>query len=131
VDNVLNEPKQHVHFKIKKELIQTPIKVFLTDENSNRVHKRKNVAVIGDSCSVDSSSSKSSLMPTFSYWLYEYRKIRGYFFAKLELNFFPLDTQDLSIIITTFKSNKHVKLIQNTTKPSLINSKTIIDQNIW
>ena len=129
MDNVLNEPKQHVHFKIKKELVQNPVKIYLVDENSNRLHKRKSVA--GDSTSGDSASSKSSLLPQFSYWLYEYRKVRGYFFAKLELNFFPLDTQDLSIIITTFKSNKHVKLIQNVMKPSLINSKTIIDQNIW
>lgn len=127
IDNVLNEPKQHVHFKIKKELVQSPNQAYLIDENMNCMVKRKSF----NNDDASPSSSQSSLMPQFSYWLYEYRKVRGYFFAKLELNFFPLDTQDLAVIITTFKSNKHVKLIPNTKKPSLINSKTIIDQNIW
>lgn len=90
IDNVLNEPKQHIHFKIKKELVQSSDS-YLIDEN--RLFKRRRYS--NESKQSNYSHSSSSLLPKFSYWLYEYRKIRGFFFAKLELNYFPLDTQVL------------------------------------
>ena len=115
VENSLNEPKQHIHFKIKKEAITH----FESDEKTNCFVKKQNENI------------DDLLSTKFTYWIYEYRKIRGYFFAKFELNFFPLDVQDLRIIVASFKTDKHVKLVKNKKKPSMINSKTIIDQNIW
>lgn len=102
IENCLNDPKQTVHHKIKKEVIK-PFGEKQVDENKLN----------------------------FKFWLYEYRKIKGHFFAKLELNYFPLDVQDLGIIVTTFRSNKEVFLVHNKKKPSIVNSNLTIDQNIW
>ena len=65
------------------------------------------------------------------YWLYEYQQIKGHFFQKLKLKYFPLDVQDLSIMVTTFKSNKEVILVQSKEKASVIGSSMTIDKNIW
>ena len=101
IENALNDPKQTVHHKIKKEVIKP-----------SNDHAEEN-------------------KPQFKFWLYEYRKIKGHFFEKLELNYFPLDVQDLGIIVTTFRSNKEVFLVHNKKKPSIVNSNLTIDQNIW
>lgn len=76
------------------------------------------------------TSSKDS-DSNFKYWLYEYQQVKGHFFQKLNLKFFPLDVQNLSIMVTTFKSNKEVELIKNKEKSSIIGSSMTIDQNIW
>ncbi|CAF0706853.1 unnamed protein product [Brachionus calyciflorus] len=104
IENALNDPKQTVHHKIKKEILDTKNESNLTEQ----VNK-----------------------PKYKFWLYEYRKIKGHFFEKLELDYFPLDVQDLSISVTTFRSNKEVNLIHNKKKPSIVNSNLTIDQNIW
>lgn len=108
IENALNDPKQTVHYKIKKELKNTNDSEFYNEPNID-----------------ETKSSK------FKYWIYEYRKIKGLFFEKMELNYFPIDVQDLSIIVTTFRSNKEVVLVKNSKKPSIVNSKLTIDQNIW
>lgn len=105
VENSLNDPKQTVYYKVKKELIDT---------------------------NVGQNELNSSQSKTFTkFWLYEYRKIKGHFFEKLDLQYFPLDVQGLSIIVTTFKSNKEVSLIHNTKKSSIINNNLTVDKNIW
>lgn len=75
----------------------------------------------------DTEDSNSNL----KYWLYEYQQIKGHFFQKLKLKYFPLDVQDLSIMVTTFKSNKEVVLVQSKEKASVISSSMTIDKNIW
>lgn len=109
IENALNDPKQTVHYKIKKEIFE--IKDHNNNENNDDLNPAGNVR--------------------FKFWLYEYKKVRGYFFEKLELNYFPVDVQDLSIIVTTFRSNKEVSLVENKKKLSIVNSNLTIDQNIW
>lgn len=42
-----------------------------------------------------------------------------------------MDVQDLSVSITTFKSNKQVRLVQNEQKPSIVKYQTTLDHHIW
>lgn len=105
VENSLNDPKQTVYYKVKKEVVDNQL------ERSD----------------VDLKQLKS----VAKFWLYEYRKIKGYFFEKLDLQYFPLDVQDLSIIVTTYKSNKELSLIHNRKKCSIINNNLTVDKNIW
>lgn len=102
IENALNDPKQTVHYKIMKE------------------YQGKQIVI--------NPEETSTLL---KFWFYEYRKIKGYFFEKLNLEYFPLDVQDLSIIVTTFKSNKEVILVQNKDKLSLVGSNMTIDKHIW
>lgn len=102
IENALNDPKQTIHYKIAKEYQKN--KVFTNSEETE---------------------------PGLKFWIYEYRKLKGYFFEKLNLEYFPLDVQDLSIVVTTFKSNKEVILIQNKEKLSLVGSNMTIDKHIW
>lgn len=108
VENVLNDPKQNIHYKIKKEPV---------NKNDESIANRSRLS--------------GSNQIEFSYWIYEYRRVKGYFFEKLELDYFPLDIQDLSIVITTFKSANDVKLVKNKTKFSVVNSKKSLDHHIW
>lgn len=105
VENSLNDPKQTVYYKVKKEVLDDQM----------------------ESNEIDFKKSKSIT----KFWLYEYRKIKGYFFEKLDLQYFPLDVQDLSIIVTTYKSNKELSLIHNRKKCSIINNNLTVDKNIW
>lgn len=102
IENALNDPKQTIHYKIAKEYQRN--KAFKNAEDTESA---------------------------FKFWIYEYRKIKGYFFEKLNLEYFPLDVQDLSIVVTTFKSNKEVILIQSKEKLSLVGSNMTIDKHIW
>ena len=96
-----------------------------SDDNSERAFSEQEITNLTAKHDEFANNCKST------YWMFEYRKVKGYFFEKLELNYFPLDIQDLSIVITTFKSNKDVTLIHNRTKSSLVNSKITLDRHIW
>ena len=187
IENALNDPKQTVHHKIKKEPAREECNCRSTGNNHNNNNNNLsslvtttnecmdaaagmdlNPATVSIGAGDDEIGSGSDLLlqpqqqqqqqqqlythhqqllqkplpqqqqqsvapatPKFTYWIYEYRKIKGHFFEKLELNYFPLDTQDLSIIISTFRSCKEVKLVQNYEKMSMVNSKITLDQHIW
>ena len=96
IENIINDPKQTVHHRIKK--VETV---------------------------------KETEQSQFRYWIYEYRKTKGFFFEKLELEYFPVDIQDLSVIISSYRSNKEVRLLQNKTRQSIVNYNVNIDNNIW
>jgi hypothetical protein len=66
----------------------------------------------------------------FTYWMHEYQTIKGYFFEKLELTYFPVDVQCLSIHLTTYKTLKEVKFIEMLNKLSLVKHCTL-DKHIW
>jgi hypothetical protein len=66
----------------------------------------------------------------YTYWMYEYQTIKGYFFEKLELTYFPVDVQCLSIHLTTYKTLREVKFIEMLSKLSLVKHCTL-DKHIW
>jgi hypothetical protein len=148
IENALNDPQQTMFYKIKKEVaghhtnntthlspssLHT-IKEVKSDNNVQEMENRKasvSESGIHDHSHVNSDVNSIGSVDGTTYWMFEYRKVKGYFFEKLELNYFPVDTQDLSIIITTFKSNREVMLIQNRVKSSVVNSKITLDKHIW
>ncbi|RNA08901.1 expressed conserved [Brachionus plicatilis] len=103
VENVLDDSNQTVHYQAKKKR-NLNIK-FPNGQDENQTEAK--------------------------YWIYEYKKIKGFFFQKLMLKYFPLDVQDLSIVLTTYKSSNEVLLVQNKENLSIIGSSLTIDKNIW
>ncbi|RNA08911.1 gamma aminobutyric acid receptor subunit [Brachionus plicatilis] len=93
----------------------------------NDVKKTVSYKIMKRFCAKHDEPEDSNL----KFWLYECQQIKGHFFQKLKLKYFPLDVQDLSIMVTTFKSNKEVELVKNKEKASVIGSSMTIDKNIW
>lgn len=61
----------------------------------------------------------------------EQRFIKGSFHEILELNDFPMDTQELSITLTSQFPDTEVKFIANSNEPSTISSEVFLDQQEW
>jgi hypothetical protein len=137
VENGLNDPKQTVYYKMKKIMVMKQLKFLdVVDEknnqNSTSLEKSKSTSSNNKGSNVfylDNSFESDCIEQ--GYWIYEYKTIKGHFFEKLELDYFPLDIQDLSIVIKTNKSNREVRLVQNRDRMSMINSKITIDRHIW
>ncbi|XP_060553405.1 gamma-aminobutyric acid receptor subunit beta-like isoform X2 [Ruditapes philippinarum] len=55
-------------------------------------------------------------------------RFKGFFKENLELEHFPVDVQDLTISISTERSDKEVDLIEDQTSLSSINTKAFMDQ---
>lgn len=106
IENTLNDPNQTVHYRIKKEVRQPH-----SAESPNKSELFNNVQ--------------------FKYWVYEYRKLKGYFFEKLELEYFPVDIQSMSVIVTSYRSVREVRLVANRKRKSIVNNSMNIDKNIW
>lgn len=157
IENALNDPKQTLCYKAIKETIRVGADLSTSNTHTSRTHtttvspndqltviqeaERERLNTMSEEM-LDAEAEDQFQETTSSYGtgdsatktvysILEYRKVKGSFFEKLELNFFPLDIQDLSIIITTFKTNKEVRLIENRHKKSIINSKITLDHHIW
>ncbi|XP_064625813.1 cys-loop ligand-gated ion channel-like isoform X2 [Lineus longissimus] len=61
----------------------------------------------------------------------EKKRIKGTFLENLELKHFPFDTQDLSITITTERSDTEMELLTDDKKLSSINVQSFIDAQEW
>jgi hypothetical protein len=139
VENALNDPQQTIYYKIKKEVqiltIPPAANGTAVSTQSGSISSLQPIQETKEISSNDlnnnNNTHKNNSTKTTTFWMYEYRKMKGYFFEKLELNFFPFDIQDLSIIITTFKQNRELRLVQNRDKHSLVNSKITVDRHIW
>lgn len=133
IENALNDPSQAVHYKIKKEVRVESA----TSSSSSSTSRVRTSSESTDRFSVDRSLINEPahlnefINVQFKYWIYEYRKLRGYFFEKLELEYFPVDIQSMSIMVTSYRSNKEVRLVPNKRRKSIVNSKVNIDNNIW
>lgn len=64
----------------------------------------------------------------------EIRKVRGYFWERLELENFPLDSQELSIILASTHEHSEIKLVEDKQRLSHIDldvKHTFTDQQKW
>ena len=52
----------------------------------------------------------------------------GVFYEKLELNDFPMDTQELSVTVTSAKSMDEVRVVEDTVTPCAITTEGFQDQ---
>lgn len=58
-------------------------------------------------------------------------RFKGFFKENLELEHFPVDVQDLTISISTERSDKEIELIEDQTALSSINTKAFMDSQEW
>ncbi|XP_052770756.1 gamma-aminobutyric acid receptor subunit beta-like [Mya arenaria] len=58
-------------------------------------------------------------------------RFKGFFKENLELEHFPVDVQDLTISISTERSDAEVDLVEDQTAVSSINTKSFMDQAEW
>ncbi len=64
----------------------------------------------------------------------EIRFVKGYFWERLELENFPLDTQELSIVVTSKLTNNEIDILQDPEFSSSIDfkaSRIFVDQQKW
>ena len=61
----------------------------------------------------------------------EMRKLRGVFYERLELYDFPMDTQELSITLTSKRSVDEVEIVENKREACSINTEDFLDQQEW
>lgn len=66
-------------------------------------------------------------------YVYEIRKVRGLFWEKLELESFPLDVQDLTIVVATKKSGSRINfcLMQPESQECSMNINNTLDNSMW
>ncbi|XP_067667672.1 cys-loop ligand-gated ion channel-like [Haliotis asinina] len=64
-------------------------------------------------------------------YVMERRRIKGKFFEKLELEDFPFDIQDLSILITSESPPTDVELVELNSTVSHVNVDSFVDQQEW
>ncbi|XP_067664936.1 cys-loop ligand-gated ion channel-like [Haliotis asinina] len=64
-------------------------------------------------------------------YVMERRRIKGKFFEKLELQDFPFDIQDLSILITSESPPTDVELVELNSTVSHVNVDSFVDQQEW
>ncbi|XP_071107907.1 cys-loop ligand-gated ion channel-like [Haliotis cracherodii] len=64
-------------------------------------------------------------------YVMERRRIKGKFFEKLELQDFPFDIQDLSILITSESPPTDVELMEFNSSISHVNVDSFVDQQEW
>lgn len=121
IENALNDPNMTIHYKIKKELAEQSVGLHKINERPDAEKRSKNEA----------SDFQEFNNLQFKYWIFEYRKVKGFFFEKLELKYFPVDIQNMSVVITSYRSNKEVRLVHNKKRQSIVNNKVNIDKNIW
>lgn len=63
--------------------------------------------------------------------LYEIRKVKGLFYENLELENFPLDVQDLSLLVATKKPGRIVNLILLQPEVHNLNINNTLDKSMW
>lgn len=61
----------------------------------------------------------------------EMRKLRGVFYERLELYDFPMDTQELSITLTSKRKSNEIEFIENLKDGCSINTEDFLDQQEW
>jgi hypothetical protein len=64
----------------------------------------------------------------------EIRFAKGYFWERLELENFPLDTQELSVVVSSKLTNNQIEILQDPDSPSFIDfkaSRIFVDQQKW
>jgi hypothetical protein len=116
IKNSINESKQ-VNFRAIREPIESRYETQYSYVNASQ-------DLINDG---HNWSKENSL---FSYWIVEYQSIKGWFFEKLELNYFPVDVQDLSIILTSSRTKREVVFNEMKTRLSSVENNTL-DKHIW
>lgn len=73
----------------------------------------------------------TSFVDSLSVLITEIRKVRGLFYEKLELNDFPIDTQELSVTLSSNKSVDEVELVEDKSKINIVNTERFYDQQQW
>lgn len=63
--------------------------------------------------------------------VYERRRIKGCFLENLELDEFPFDTQDLTLTVTTERSEAEIELEEDNSEISSINVQSFVDEQEW
>lgn len=61
----------------------------------------------------------------------EMRKLRGVFYERLELYDFPMDTQELSITLTSKRKSSEIEFVENLKDGCSINTEDFLDQQEW
>lgn len=63
--------------------------------------------------------------------VYERRRIKGCFLENLELDEFPFDTQDLTLTVTSERSEAEIELEEDNSEISSINVQSFVDEQEW
>lgn len=73
----------------------------------------------------------AQLLSSLTVRVCEMRKIRGVFYERLELYDFPMDTQELSITLTSKRNSREIEFVENEKDPCSVNTEDFLDQQEW
>ena len=61
----------------------------------------------------------------------EHHRLKGTLWERMELQHFPVDVQELSLSVTTSRTDSEVIFIKNLRKPSGVNRRVFTDEQEW
>jgi hypothetical protein len=118
IENAIGDLKEEVRHKL--EIVERDgSDLFLADENGGG-------GTIGPK-----DQQYRQLMNNLTVRVCEMRKIRGVFYERLELYDFPMDTQELSITLTSKRNAREIQFVANEIDPCSINTEDFLDQQEW
>ena len=112
IENAIGDLKEEVRHKL--EIVEKDGYDLLSDPNFN-----------------SKDPQYKQLMSNLTVRVCEMRKCRGVFYERLELYDFPMDTQELSVTLTSKRNAKEVEFVENDKDPCSINTEDFLDQQEW
>jgi hypothetical protein len=61
----------------------------------------------------------------------EHHKLKGTLWERMELQHFPVDVQELSILLTTSRPKTEMTFVKNLRRPSGVNRRVFTDEQEW
>jgi hypothetical protein len=120
IENAIGDLKEEVRHKL--EIVER--------EGFETLEGEEGAAVAGGAMGPKDQQYKQ-LMSNLTVRVCEMRKIRGVFYERLELYDFPMDTQELSITLTSKRNAKEIQFVANEKDPCSINTEDFLDQQEW
>ncbi len=112
IENAIGDLKEEVRHKL--EIVEKDGSDILSDSNFNPKNNQFN-----------------EIINNLTVRVCEMRKCRGVFYERLELYDFPMDTQELSITLTSKRNKNEIEFIENDKDPCSINTEDFLDQQEW
>ena len=113
IDNAIGDIKEDIKYKL--EIVEKDGRDLLNDPDLDTRDEQ----------------CKHLIVNNLTVRVYEIRKVKGVFYERLELQDFPMDMQELSITLTSQRSDREVEFVRNLKDPCSINTSDFLDQQQW
>ena len=113
IDNAIGDTKEDIKYKLE-----------IVEKDGHDLLNDPDLDTRDEQC-------KHLIVNNLTVRVYEIRKVKGVFYERLELQDFPMDMQELSITLTSQRSDREVEFVRNLKNPCSINTSDFLDQQQW